>query len=289
MRDGYGLCIRHSRLRIAADDEATGNGITRMSDLTWTQTVGDGPLVAVAVHHGHDLRGEVADLMALSDAERLHEEDPFTGGWTEIAPTRLTGRRSRFEVDLNRPPNLAVYRRPEDAWGLNVWKRPLPEDVAARSLAQHAAFYEALYDVLKGIERRYGRFVVYDLHSYNHRRGGPDAPFDEPEKNPQVNVGTGTMDRGRWAAVVDRFIADLRAADFPGGRLDVRENVRFFGGYLPRWVHETFPETGCAVAIEFKKFFMDEWTGEPFPELLAAIPAALRATIPGVLRELERL
>lgn len=254
---------------------------------TWTRHLGDGPLIAVAVHDGHDLRDEIAPLIALSEAERLREEDPFTGPWTEIAPTRFVGRRSRFEVDLNRPPELAVYRRPEDAWGLSVWKRPLPKAVAARSLEQHAAFYRALHDALKAIEQRHGRFVVYDLHSYNHRRGGPDAAPDDPETNPQVNVGTGTMDRRRWGAVVDRFITDLSAFDFPGGRLDVRENVRFFGGYLPRWVHETFPETGCALAIEFKKFFMDEWTGEPFPDKLEAIPRALRATINGVLRALR--
>lgn len=258
-----------------------------MNNAVWIEHLADGPLVAVAVHDGHELRDEIGPLIALSETERLHEEDPFTGGWTEIAPTRFVGRRSRFEVDLNRPPELAVYRRPEDAWGLHVWKRPLPDDVAARSLAQHAAFYSALYSALKQIEERHGRFVVFDLHSYNHRRGGPGAPPDDPEKNPQVNVGTGTMDRGRWGAVVDHFITDLRAFDFPGGRLDVRENVRFFGGYLPRWVHETFPETGCAMAIEFKKFFMDEWTGQPFPEKLEAIPRALRSTVDGVLETLR--
>ena len=30
-------------------------------------------------------------LFALSDADRLREEDPFTGHWTSIAPTRLIG------------------------------------------------------------------------------------------------------------------------------------------------------------------------------------------------------
>jgi hypothetical protein len=28
---------------------------------------------------------------------------------------------------------------------------------------------------------------------------------------------------------------------------------------------------GCAIAVEFKKFFMDEWTGEPDPAELAAM------------------
>ena len=28
---------------------------------------------------------------------------------------------------------------------------------------------------------------------------------------------------------------------------------------------------GCAIALEFKKFFMDEWTGEPDPAELTAM------------------
>ncbi|MEO8142476.1 MAG: hypothetical protein ABI617_07440, partial [Sphingomicrobium sp.] len=55
-------------------------------------------------------------------------------------------------------------------------------------------------------------------------------------------------------------------------RLDVRENVAFQGkGEQTRFVHERYPKQGCAVAIEFKKFFMDEWSGEPDPAELAAM------------------
>jgi N-formylglutamate deformylase len=64
--------------------------------------------------------------------------------------------------------------------------------------------------------------------------------------------------------------------------------VRFRGGRLSRWIHETFPETGCALAIEFKKFFMDEWTGEVDRTLHGAILEALRSTTPGVLEELAK-
>ena len=41
--------------------------------------------------------------------------------------------------------------------------------------------------------------VVFDLHTYNHRRNGPDGPPADPAGNPQVNIGTGTMNRDRWA------------------------------------------------------------------------------------------
>ena len=259
-----------------------------MGEPIWHLERGSGPLVACAVHNGHALREDVKPYLALSPAQRLREEDPFTGRWTAVAPSRIIGLHSRFEVDLNRPPEKALYRTPEDAWGLEVWRPPLPDDVAERSLERHAAFYQMLRELLTDLQRRHGRFVVYDIHSYNYLRGGPDSEPADAAGNPQVNVGTGTMNRERWAPLVERFMADLRRFDFPGGPLDVRENVRFFGGYLPRWIHETFPESGCALAIEVKKFFMNEWTGEADEVLLEAIEAALRSTVPGVLEELER-
>jgi hypothetical protein len=87
---------------------------------------------------------------------------------------------------------------------------------------------------------------------------------------------------------VDRFIADLRAFPFPGGVLDVRENVKFRGRQLAAFVHETFPDAGCALALEFRKFFMNEWTAERDETLFRAVGEALRSTVPGLLEELER-
>jgi hypothetical protein len=71
--------------------------------ITWQKVESDSPLVATAIHDGHDLRDEVAGLIALDKKERLREEDPFTGIWTDVAETRLIARRSRFEMDLNIP------------------------------------------------------------------------------------------------------------------------------------------------------------------------------------------
>jgi N-formylglutamate deformylase len=254
----------------------------------WTVTEGEGPIVAAAIHAGHALRPEIRRRMRLGDAERLREEDPFTAAWTEIASTRVVVHRSRFEVDLNRPRDGAVYVDPEQAWGLDVWRSPLPRAVIERSLELHERFYTMLGALLEEKRRRYGRFVVYDIHSYNHRRDGPDGPAADAACNPEVNLGTGTMDRVRWSALVDRFIAELGGITIDGVALDVRENVRFRGGYLSRFVHDRFPESGCALAIEFKKTFMDEWTGEPDEPRIERLRQALAATVPGVLRELER-
>lgn len=255
----------------------------------WRLHQGDSPLVATAIHDGHALREEVQPLMALDKAERLREEDPFTGGWTTVADIQVIGLHSRFEVDLNRPRDKAVYLTPDDAWGLTVWKQPPPAEIVQRSLAAYDAFYAEMHRLFTHLTARFGRFVVFDLHSYNHRRQGPAAPPADPATNPAVNLGTGTMDRARWASVVERFMADLRAVDFPGQQLDVRENVKFQGGQLARWTHQTFPDSGCVLAIEFKKFFMDEWTGQADPAQLAVIQQALQTSVPGVLEALEKL
>jgi N-formylglutamate deformylase len=252
-------------------------------DRIWTEAIGDGPLIATAIHDGHDVRPEVARYLLLDESERRREEDPYSAKWCCVAPTRIVGIRSRFEVDLNRPREKAVYRTSADAWGLTLWKSGVPHGFFSRSLAEYDTFYRVMHGHLKRIEQAYGRFVVYDLHSYNHRRDGPDGPAADPQKNPQVNVGTGTMKRQRWAPIVNAFVGSLRDFDFPGGRLDVRENVKFFGGNWPRWIHENFPDTGIALAIEVKKFFMDELTGEPNLHLIDAITDALRSTVPAVL------
>lgn len=247
---------------------------------------GDSPLVAAAVHDGHEIRPDVAEQLALSDRERRREEDPHTGLWTKISDSRIVARRSRFEVDLNRPREQAVYRRPADAWGLEVWESEPSEALVRRSLAEYDAFYEAVEELLAWKAKRHGQFVVYDIHSYNHMREGPDGPPADPAQNPDINVGTGSMDRQRWAPIVDRLIADLRSVDFLGRKLDVRENVNFTGGEFPAWVHRTFPVSGCAVALEFKKFFMDEWTGHSHEKVVRAIEHTLQFAAAGTLEVL---
>jgi N-formylglutamate amidohydrolase len=249
---------------------------------------GQEPLAATAIHNGHALREEVAEIAALSEPDRLREEDPHTGIWTSVVTTQLVANRSRFEIDLNRPREKAVYREPADAWGLEVWKRDPPAELIERSLAEYDSFYAEAHRIFSEMERRFGCFVVLDLHSYNHRRRGAGEPPDDPAENPEVNIGTGSMDRSRWALLVDRFIGDLAAFDFLGRHLDVRENVRFRGGRFSAWIHENFPRSGCCMAVEFKKFFMDEWTGDVDGEEFEAIPRALEATLPGLLETLEK-
>ena len=249
---------------------------------------GDGPLLAAAIHDGHVVREGLRPFLAISDAGRLREEDPWTEAWTVVAPTRIVGRRSRFELDLNRPREKAVYLEPQDSWGLKVWNADLPEQLVNESLALYDEFYADVTTLVRELVDAHGKIVVYDLHSYNHRRRGPYAEADDPKLNPDVNIGTGTMVRFRWASVIERFMEDLRGFEFRGRNLNVQENVRFFGGQLPKTLHSQFPTSVCVLSIEFKKFFMDEWTGAGFPEEIEAIQEALASTVPGVLEELAK-
>jgi len=168
-------------------------------------------------------------------------------------------------------------------------RAPLPATVRQRSLRLYDRFYADLSAVLARAASGARPFVVLDLHSYNHRRGGPDAPPADPAGNPEINLGTGSLDRERWGGLVDRFMADLGTVEVAGRPLDVRENVRFRGGHLSRWVHAAFPGQACCLAVEVKKFFMDERTGELDEAVWAGVQEALAATVLGVLDELDRL
>ena len=254
-----------------------------MTEMGWTITVDPtDPIIAAAIHAGHDLRPEVIALTGLDDSVRLREEDPFTDRWLSVARNQIQVSRSRFEVDVNRPRTGAVYVDADAAWFLDLWTAPLPDEVIQGSLAVYDAFYRDLAAVCDEVSAAHPRFVVVDLHSYNHRRGGPDAPVDDPEANPEINVGTGTVDRAAWDDLVTAFSNSMREFPFDGGHLDVRENIRFKGGHMSRWVNETYKGRGCALAIEVKKVFMDEWIGKPDEMVVGAIGDALYAATDAV-------
>ncbi|MEO7751646.1 MAG: N-formylglutamate amidohydrolase [Sphingomicrobium sp.] len=239
----------------------------------WTVRHGPGAVVATAIHDGHDLRPEVAAAMALEDDGRLREEDPFTGQSVLDVPAHIIVHRSRFEFDLNRGPDDAVYETAEQSWGLKVWHDDRCDPALKRaSLALHAEYYRSLAALLDGVAARHQRFVVIDVHSYNHRRDGPAGDTTAQDMAPDINIGTFSMPREKWTLLLDPLIDEMRAFEFNGRRLDVRENIAFQGkGEQTRFIHDRYPGKACAIALEFKKFFMDEWTGEPDPAELDAM------------------
>jgi N-formylglutamate amidohydrolase len=257
--------------------------------VSWHITRGKGPIVATAIHAGHLLRPEILSCSALDEATRLREEDPYTDRWTEIAPNRITVETSRFEVDMNRPLEKSVYLHPQDAWGLTLWKTPLSEETLGASHDLWKIFYREAGAFLDEIHSEYGRFAVLDIHSYCHRRKGPLAQPGDPLSFPDVDVGTGSLNHRRWSGLVSRFMEELSSFKVQGSALIVGENTKFAGGHFPRWVNQRYGKDVCAFSIEFKKTFVDEWTGELDEERLDGLKAALASTLPGMLSTLHSL
>lgn len=254
----------------------------------WTIHRGHSPVLATAIHDGHDVDRHLTEWLAVDEATRLREEDPFTGDMIRRIPNRLVCSQSRFCIDLNRALEQAIYLTPADAWGLQVWGQDLREEDRASLRLMHEDYYRVLKATLEGLACRHGAFVVLDIHSYNHRRDGPHALPTPIERAPDINIGTFSMDRRRWAPVVDAFVEHCAGCTVNGRSLDVKENIAFQGkGEQTRFIHQHFPDTGCAIAVEFKKIFMDEWTGEPNEACIRDIEAMLASSVPVLERALR--
>lgn len=246
----------------------------------WDITLSDGPVVATAIHDGHALRPSLAPLMALSPQERLREEDPLTGLLTAVGDVRIRVPVSRFEVDLNRPRELAVYAQPEHCWGLHAWKEPLPQAEIDSSLERWDRFYAMIAELIEHLLERWEAILLIDLHSYNHRRDGAEAECAPQAGNPDIELGLTTADPARWRGTCERFAAALREVPIAGREPDVRANVRFpTGGHFPEWVHARWGARVCTISPEYKKIFMDEWTGQADITALHAMMRGLQHAV----------
>ncbi|MBT8253760.1 MAG: N-formylglutamate amidohydrolase, partial [Bacteroidia bacterium] len=123
--------------------------------------------VCGAVHDGHHFRKELWENCLHSGYDRWYEEDPETKNMVASHPILIAGCDSRFEYDLNRPPEEAVF---ETAWGKQLWREPLSVDAKELSLAKHNNFYRVVDALIAKVESKFGVCIVYDMHSYNWKR-----------------------------------------------------------------------------------------------------------------------
>ncbi|WP_346238146.1 N-formylglutamate amidohydrolase [Niabella insulamsoli] len=217
------------------------------------------PLLAFALHDGHEVDDVLRPHLLLNEPERSREEDPYTAFMISDLPvTTVTVRSSRFQLDLNRTREKAIYQKPEDAWGLNVWEA-LPETAVADLHQSYDQFYKEVGELLEETIARHGRFLVLDIHSYNHRRDSVGKAAPEAT-HPEINMGT-FYNKQQWRADCEAFTRFLSEQEIQGHHVDVRENIIFKGGAFAQWVIENYGSFGAVFSIEFKKTFMDEWTG----------------------------
>ena len=257
--------------------------------IPWQLERGQGPLVAVAIHSGHAISDQLSELIAISENERLRFEEPCAGEWSKVAPTRVVSMQSRFEFDLNRSRDKAVYMGPDDAWGLDVYKKPLPQEFRMKALAVYDSFYQEMHLLLKRVISKHGRVLVLDLHTCNHHKQDADKSIDEVNNIPGINVITNTLNVMYWTPLVASFISNLKSFNYLGRQLKVREDLHSPGGTFSHWVCESFPESACVLSVKVDNLPLDEELGVPVPFYADGISRALKSTIWGIYFELTRL
>lgn len=245
------------------------------------------PVVALAIHAGHGLREELVPLSAPSEAERFYEEDPFTDWLLEPYPVAAWSEVSRFEVDLNRPEETAVYRDAGMCWGIVPWRAPLPEAVLERSRARHREAMALLDALVDEAVARFGVAVVLDFHSYNYQRTQRVPAWWEDLSKPVVNLGT-RESPPRFRPLLDALLVELGGVRWQQRPITVGENVVFKGGYVHGRLQARHPDRVLCPSIELKKVFMDEQTGqldrEGFARLVGDVHSAIARALVDHLR-----
>ena len=228
------------------------------------------PYVCGAVHDGHQFRHELWENCLHTEYERWYEEDPCTKQMIQSHPIVISGLDSRFEYDLNRPLETAIF---ETAWGKQLWKLPLAEGMKQKSLQKHSNFYKVVYSLIQKLEELYPKVIVFDMHSYNWKR------WDR--KVPVWNLGTSNIDNARFESIVKDWEAKLAEMIFPH-KIQVTTGINdtFQGnGHFLKYITRNF-QNSLVLATEISKIYCDEHTGVIFPEVVAAVEKQLKDLIP---------
>jgi hypothetical protein len=226
--------------------------------------------VCAAIHDGHQFRKDLWDNCLHTEYDRWYEEDPETKAMVQSHPIVIAARDSRFEYDLNRFPEEAVF---ETAWGKQLWKQPLPAKEKAKSLQKHTDFFKVVEALISKLEDKFGACIVYDMHSYNWQRWDREVPT--------WNLGTSNIDNDRFGALIESWRQDLESIELPHQiKQTAKINDTFYGnGYFLRFITNTFDHT-LVLATEIAKVYCDEYKQIIYPEVVDAVERQLKRLIP---------
>lgn len=224
------------------------------------------PYVCGAVHDGNQFRSSLWENCLHTAYERWFEEDPATKEMIQSFPIVIAGCDSRFEYDLNRAPESAIY---EDAWGKQLWKEPLEQKEIDLSLAKHANFYKVVHALIQKLESEFGVVVVYDMHSYNWKRWDREVPT--------FNLGSANVDQKRFGKEIESWRSALSEIQLPHKiKSTSLINDTFQGnGYFLKFITAHFNNT-LVLATEVKKIYCDELQQVMYPEVVRAIEIQLK-------------
>jgi hypothetical protein len=227
------------------------------------------PFACAAIHDGHQFRKELWGQCLHTAYERWYEEDPATKSMIQSQPIVIAGLDSRFEYDLNRSPETAIY---SDAWGKQLWKSQLSDELREKSLKKHANFYKITKALIAKLETKFGVCVVYDMHSYNWKRWEREVPT--------WNLGTSNVDQNRFGASIEEWRSLLEQTPLPNEiPSTAKVNDTFQGnGYFLKYITQHFKNT-LVLATEIAKVYCDELDQILYPEVVLAVENHLKSAI----------
>lgn len=219
------------------------------------------PYACAAIHNGHHFSKDLWDNCLHTEHDRWYEEDPCTGQMISGLPITLIAHDSRFEYDLNRHPDTAIY---ETAWGKSLWRNPLSDKNRSKAIQKHENFYKVVLTLLVKLEELFGSVVFYDIHSYNWKRWDRDVPV--------FNIGTSNIDHDKFSVAIKQWQEILSGIELPiEAKVDCTINDVFQGnGFFLKYITAN-SKNSLVLATEISKVYCDESTGQIYPEVVQTI------------------
>jgi len=232
------------------------------------------PFVATAIHAG-SLIPEIYREYYLPVAEEFYkEEDPGTENLVSVFPNRITVRRSRFAVDLNRFWKESLYKEPLQNWYFDrIWKKSPDTKIKEEASSYYDTYYKNLEKVVSELLSQHKKIIVMDIHSFNYR--GPHEG-NKDRQNTDIVLASQFAKDEEDLVFLKKFKENLSLKFDQNKKIKVSENTFFKGGYHSQFLKEKFGDRVIPFAIEFRKFYMDEGSKEINFPLLQKMSRDLR-------------
>lgn len=251
---------------------------------------GDSPVVLGQPHGGtfvpDDLMSRLNPVgQSLSDTD-WHITQLYDGLFE--GATTVKSNVHRYVIDANRDPegvslypgqNTTTLCPLTDFDGQDIWlagQAPSADEVAARRLAYHTPYHDALADELARVKAKHGVAILYDCHSIRS-----EISFLFDGVLPVFSIGT---DKGATcSAEIEQAVMAhcLGAANF-----DTVLNGRFKGGWTTRHYGQPTSDTHAIQMELAQRAYMDEAAPWGFRPDRAA---KLRPILADILKNLDQL
>ncbi len=226
------------------------------------------PAICTAVHSGTAFSDQLADKVQVDEQTRRQEEAPYTGDLLHSLPIVLRGLESRFQYDLNCPPQESSKSVLQEK---KIWQRALSAKEISQNIEKHKSYYRVLHALLTVLEAKFSCCIIYDLSS------PPSGNTITAEG--LFQIGTHYIEQGRYQPVLNHLKQRLLKTQLT----NISNSVSFDGGdsgkgYQATFINKKHPDSLC-IPLSIRKVYMDEKTGEPYPLIIDEFTQNLKQAI----------